>query len=195
MDGGWINGIRPKSTIRGRGFDVAGPARSEQNASIMSRPVRALSIALALAGASALAIAVEVGRWWSEGDISIGPVSGWRCFGGAPCSRTDLGWVGGSDTWVRFGTATYAAGLVAAATLVILAAALASKRTGRLAARVVVAATLTAVVAGSVFIGAFPGLAGMHVDHGVWLYGGGVALAAVAAAVVLRAARRAEVAA
>ena len=77
----------------------------------------------------------------------------------------------------------------------ILAAALASRRTGRLAARVVVAATLTAVVTGAAFIVGFPGMAGMHVDHGVWLYAGGVALAAVTAVVVLRAARRAEAAA
>jgi len=158
----------------------------------MSRPFRALSIALALAGASALAIAVEVGRWWSGDGFSIGPVSGWRCFGGAPCSRTDLGWVGGSGTWVRSGTATYAAGLVGAACLVILAAAVASGRTGRLAAKVVIAAAATAAVAGGVFIGAFPGMAGMGVDHGIWLYGGGVAVAAVVAVLVLRAARRAE---
>jgi hypothetical protein len=131
----------------------------------MSRRYRILAIALALLGASALAMSVE----------------------GA---QTGFEWLGGGGSWVRFGAAAYAAGLIAALVLVALAASLAAKRTGRLAARVAIVAAGTAVAAGGVFIYVFPPLPGMVIDRGVWLYVGGVVLAAAAGLVALRGARR-----
>ncbi len=74
--------------------------------------------------------------------------------------------------------------------LVTLGASLASGRTGRLAARVVIVAAATAVAAGGLFIYTFPPLPGMVIDRGIWLYAGGIALAAGAALVALRGARR-----
>ncbi|MCE9580821.1 MAG: hypothetical protein K8W52_47345 [Deltaproteobacteria bacterium] len=155
----------------------------------MPRTFRILSIALALLGASAFAMAVEGGHWWTLDEVSVGPVSTMQCFGGT-CAQTGFDWIGPPGSWVRWGAAAYAAGLVAALVLVTLAASLASKRNGRLAARVSVIAAGTAVAAGGLFIYTFPSLPGMVMDRGIWLYGGGVALAAAAALVALRGARR-----
>jgi hypothetical protein len=151
----------------------------------MSRTVRVL----ALAAACALAISVEGGHWWSTDEASIGPAAGAQCFGGN-CEPTSLDWVGGSAGWIRWGAATHAAGMVGALVLVILAATLASRRRGRLPAKMTIAAALAAVGAGAAFVGTFPGFPGtlgMRTDRGMWLYFGGVVVAAAAAALVLRA--------
>jgi hypothetical protein len=145
--------------------------------------MRAVAVGLALIGACALAIAVEGGRWWSMPDVSVGPAWSSHCFGG-PCESMD--WVGGDGSWFRFSVASWAAGLIGAACLVGLASALASKRSGRLLAKMVIAAALAAIVAGAAFVMTFPHVPGMGVDRGVILYFGGVLLALAAAAATLR---------
>src|SRR6185295_3752952 len=101
-------------------------ARSaDQNAPIMTALRRWLLVAVALVGASGFALSVQGGRWWSIGDVSIGPLGARSPFGGLG----GFSWAGGSARWERFGTATFAAGLIAMFVLVIVAGALAARRT------------------------------------------------------------------
>ena len=121
----------------------------------MSTPRRFLLVFLGLISASLAAISVEGGHWWAIDNVSIGPISSAHCFGG-DCQTTSLTWVDGSLNWLRLGTATFAAGLITTVVLVILAASLAAKRAGRLAAGMSLIALLTATLAGVGFILRFP---------------------------------------
>ena len=163
-------------------------ARSgDQNAPIMTRMHRWLLVAIALVGAAAFALSVQGGRWWSIGDVSIGPLGAHSPFGGLG----GLSWAGGSARWERFGSATFAAGLIAMFALIVVAGALAAGRTPRLAAKTAVVAIATAALVGTAFVVARPdnGLP-FALDRGVALFAGAVIAGAVAAAGVLRAARR-----
>lgn len=160
---------------------------------LMSPRIRWISVALALIGACSLALAVQGGRWWSMGDaVTIGPGGTTACFDG-DCRGVGLEWIGGTELWRRAGIATLAAALIAALTLVALAGSLAARRAGRLAASTALVATLTAAVAGVVFVTTFPDVESMggpsdapRLGHGVALYGLGVLIAAAATVVVLR---------
>jgi len=143
-----------------------------------------VAIVAALAGAAGLALAVEGGRWWMIGDVGVGPIGTQRCFGG-DCQPGGLRWAGGSDLWERAGVATYTAGLVAALVLVILAGAVAAGRTARLPAVVSVVAIATAAGAGALFVTTRPELPDGEVARGIWLFGGALIAAAVAAAATL----------
>ncbi len=167
----------------------------------MSAPVvkassRIATVILALGAASAFAIAGAGLPWWSMSDVSIGPTYSMRCFGG-DCERIALDWVG-DPSWSRFGVATWAAGLIAAACAIVLAAAVASRRTGRLAAKVTIMSASCATAAGGAFVGTFPGdggmTTGMRHDLGGYLYFAGVLLAVIAAMVALRSSRAARAA-
>lgn len=131
-------------------------------------------------------MAVHGGRWWTIGEIGVGPVSTQRCFDGV-CESGSLAWASGSEVWERSGTATWAAGLVASLVLVALAGALAARRAGRMAAGVVVIASFTAIVAGGVFISQRPPVDGIETARGVWLYSAGIVLALAAAIATMRA--------
>jgi len=156
---------------------------------IVTRIVRIIIVLLALGAASSLAVAVEGTRWWSRPEVSIGPASSSQCFGGE-CQRASLDWVPDVDgTWIRIGVATWGAGLVSAACAIGLAAALASKRGGRLLARMMIAAALAAAIVGVLFIAKFPGVPGMSLDAGALLYFGGVIVAALLAITTLRLSR------
>jgi hypothetical protein len=159
----------------------------------MSSGGRIATVVLALGAASALAIAGVGLPWWSMTDVSIGPTYSARCFGG-DCERIALDWVG-DPSWSRFGVATWGAGLIAAACAVVLAASVASRRTGRLAAKMSITSAMCATGAGAAFVGTFPGdsgmTSGMRHDLGGYLYFAGVLLAVVAAVVALRSARAA----
>ena len=155
---------------------------------------RIATVVLALGAASALAIAGAGLPWWSMTDVAIGPTYSARCFGG-DCERISLDWVG-DPSWSRFGVATWGAGLIAAACAVVLAAAVASRRTGRLAAKVSIMSAVCATAAGGAFVGTFPGdggmTNGMRHDLGGYLYFAGVVLAVTAAVLALRGARAAR---
>jgi hypothetical protein len=110
-----------------------------------------------------------------------------QCFGG-DCQRASLDWVG-SGAWERFGVAAWGAGLIAAFCLVGLAGAIASKRRGALVAKMVIAAAFAATGAGAAFVGTFPGVPGMSMSFGVYLYFGAVLVAVASAIVTLRGAR------
>lgn len=147
---------------------------------------RLTTIALSILGAAGFSLAVVGGRWWQIGEVGVGPVSTQRCFGGA-CESGTLAWAGGSELWERAGTATWAAGMIASLVLVALAGALAAGRTGRLAAAVALIATMTAIVAGGVFVSQRPSMEGMHVARGTWFFGLGIVWAIGAVISTLRA--------
>ena len=89
------------------------------------------------------------------------------------------------------GTATYAAGIIAAAVLVILAASLAAKRAGRLAAGMSLIALLTATVTGAGFVLRFPGGANMPgsaavMSRGILFFAISVVAGLSVSAIVLR---------
>ena len=143
-------------------------------------------VALALVAASAFAVSVQAGRWWSIGDVEIGPFGSRSPFGGAG----DLSWAGGSARWERFGVATWAGGLIAMFVLVVLAGAVAAHRVPRLAAKTALVAIATATLAGSAFLATRPvnGLP-FSVDRGVVLFAAAIVAGVAGAVGVLRAAR------
>lgn len=156
----------------------------EQNA----RPVKSrwLVVALALAAAVALAMCVQGTRWWSVEDIGVGPFGSTNCFGGT-CKRVGLTWLGGSERWARTGMGAGAACLISTFVLVIVAAAAASRRIPRLAARTALVSLATAAVTGGLFIAQFPGGTKAAVDRGVYLFVAGLVVGVIAAVAVLRA--------
>lgn len=145
---------------------------------------RWLLVAAALVSASCFALSVQGGRWWSIGDVSLGPLGARSPFGGLG----GFAWAGGSARWERFGSATVAAGLIAMFVMIIVAGALAARRVPRLAAKTAVVAIATAALVGTAFIVARPdnGLP-FTVDRGIALFAGAVIIGAITAAGVLRA--------
>ena len=121
-------------------------------------------------------------------DVTIGPTHSTSCFQGRACMKGGLAWVDGSDLWIRAGVATYAAGLLLAAVCVLLGAAIASGRIGRLPAKLSIVAAITAVGATAAFVATFPALTGASMGRGLVLMGAGVAAAIAAAVLTLRAA-------
>jgi hypothetical protein len=144
-------------------------------------------VALALASASAFALSVQAGRWWSIGDVEIGPSGSRSPFGGPG----DLSWAGGSARWERFGVATWAGGLIAMFVLVVLAGAVAANRIPRLAAKTALVAIATAGLAGIAFIATRPdnGLP-FVMDRGVVLFAAAAFAGVVVGVGVLRASPR-----
>jgi hypothetical protein len=129
---------------------------------------------------------VQGGRWWSIGDVTIGPFGGHSPFAGAG----DLSWAGGSARWERFAAATGAGAMIAMLVLVVLAAAVAARRVPRLAARTALVAIATAGLAAIGFVAARPddGLP-FALDRGVAWFALAVVTGAIAAVCVLRAPR------
>ena len=152
----------------------------------MAASKRWILVAESLVAAVGFALSVQGGRWWSIGDIAIGPLGARSPFGGLG----GFSWAGGSARWERFGYAAFAAGLIAMFVLIAVAGALAAGRVPRLAARTAVVAIATAALVGTAFVVARPdnGLP-FALDRGAWLFAGAVVVGAVAAAGVLRSPR------
>ena len=167
-----------------------GVACAHQLVSVRAVNARWLFVLLALAAACAFAFSVQLGCWWSIGDVEIGPFGSKHCFGDGDCKVAGLGWIGASDRWMRLGMATWAGGLVSALMLVIMAARLASNRVPKLVAKSVLVALATASLAGTVFVATFPGVKGASLDRGAWLFAGAVIVALFAAIGVLRSSAR-----
>jgi hypothetical protein len=158
--------------------------RSEPSApKIRALKDRWLVVALALVAASAFALSVQAGRWWSIGDVEIGPFGSRSPFGGTG----SLSWAGGSARWERFGVATGAGGLIAMLVLVVVAGAVAAHRVPRLAARTALVAIATATLAAIGFIAARPdnGLP-FATGRGAILFAVAVVVGAIAAVRVVR---------
>ena len=152
----------------------------------MKSKARWIFVVLALGAACAFAFSVQLGRWWSIGDVEIGPTGSRHCFGAGDCKLAGLAWVGGGDRWMRLGMSTWAGGLGATLMLVIMAARLAANRVPKLVAKSVLVAIATASLVGTAFVATFPGITGATLDRGAWLFVAGVALALAAAIGVLR---------
>lgn len=154
----------------------------------MPTRTRILVAALAIVAAAAFALGVQDGHWWSIGEVTIGPFGSHHCFGGA-CRATGLAWIGASDLWMRAAVATGAAGLLAAALLVMLGAAAAAGRFPTLLARMGGVAIVTATLVGAYFLAGFHGVDGAHAapGRGIVLYFGAIPLGLGAAVMVLRA--------
>lgn len=137
----------------------------------------------ALAAASGFALSVQGGRWWSIGDVAVGPLGAKSPFGGLG----GLSWAGGGARWERLGTATWAAGAIAMFVLIVVAGAVAAHRTPRLAAKTALVAIATAALAAAGFVAARPdqGLP-FELGRGVVLFGAAVITGALAAIGVLR---------
>ena len=126
------------------------------------------------------------GRWWSINDVAIGPFGSTHCFGGG-CKRAGLGWIGGSERWMRMGMATWAGGVLTMLTLLGVAGGVAANRVPRLAAKMALVAVATTLVAGILFIAQYPGIEGATIGRGVWLFFVGTITGLGAALAVVRA--------
>lgn len=148
---------------------------------------RWIIVALAISAAFAFALSVQGGRWWSiANNVEIGPFNSHSCVSGE-CRATSLGWIGGTDRWMRTGIGAWAAGILSMLLLLANAAAVASKRLPRLLAKTALVAIGTAAVTGGLFVAQFPGLQGAAVDRGLWLFAAAVVLGAAAMVQMLRA--------
>jgi hypothetical protein len=143
---------------------------------------RWIVVALALAAASAFAVSVQAGRWWTIGDVELGPFGTHSAFGGAG----DLAWTGGSARWQRFGVATGAGGLIAMLMLIVLAGAVAARRVPRLAARTALVAIATASLAAIGFVATRSDELPLALARGAGLFVAAVVLGALAALGVMR---------
>jgi hypothetical protein len=144
---------------------------------------RWLIVVLALVAASAFALSVQGRRWWSIGDVTVGPFGAHSPFGGAG----DLSWTGGSVRWERFAIATGAGGLIAMFVLVMLGAGVAARRVPLLVAKTALAAIVTAGVAAIGFVVARPAELPFRIDRGIALFVVAVVTGVIAAVSVLRA--------
>jgi hypothetical protein len=152
----------------------------------VSSPARWLSILLALAAGIAFALSVQGGQWWDIDGSTVGPFGARLCHD-ADCRSGGLASLGG-DRWMRFGMATWAAGLIALLVLVVMAAAIAARRVPKLVARTVLVSVVTGAIAGVAFVATFPGerFPSAAIAHGAYLFAVAVVLAAAAAITVLR---------
>jgi hypothetical protein len=149
------------------------------------RAMRWLCTLFGLVGAGAFALSVQVGAWWTvPGVLKIGPRM--QCFDAGECIPTGMSWVKGSAQWERLGVATWAAGLVGALVLVILAATIAAGRVPKLVAKMAIVAMLTALVASTAFVAKFPGVTGGELGNGALLYIAAIVLGATTAVTTVR---------
>src|SRR5438094_5352 len=122
---------------------------------------RWIIVALAVIAAAACALSVQGQQWWTlareTSVIEIGPAGAQKCFAG-DCEPLGLGWIGAGERWMRLGIATWAGGMIAMLALLALAATVAAKRRPVLLAKVALVALATVTLAGTLFVGLFPGL-------------------------------------
>lgn len=140
---------------------------------------RLVIVTLAIAAATLFLLSVQGGRWWSLGGVHVGPFGAQHCFGG-DCRATGLGWLGDAR-WLRIGTATWAAGLIATASLLAFAAGVASKREARLLSKLAAVSVATAAVAGGSFFMLAPTISTTDIrvfERGIFLFVGAVVLGA-----------------
>lgn len=139
---------------------------------------------LALVGASLFALSVQAGHWWSVETFDLGPFGSRQCANG---ECRPLGLAGIADArWVRFGMATWAAGMIAMLVLLVVAGAVAAGRAPRMLAKMGLVAVATALAVAAGFIALRPELPGLHVDRGLYMFAGAVVSGAAAALLVLR---------
>lgn len=146
---------------------------------------RWITVVALLIAAFAFAMSVWGGRWWSIDDVAIGPYGSTHCFG-ADCKHAGLGWIGGTERWMRTGMATWAGGVLSMIALLGVAGAIAARRVPRLAAKMTLVAISTTLLTGVAFIVQFPGVAGATIDRGMWMFVVGVISGLAATLMALR---------
>ena len=154
----------------------------------MQARTRWIAVALALAAAFAFLLSVQAIGWWTVGEVSFGPFGGHDCFGGE-CRTSGLSWLGGDDLWMRSAVATRVAGYYSAFAAILLAGAVAARRTPRLVAWMLVVSLTTGAAVGGYFVARCPDVDGRVLAAGLPLYAGAIALAGAAAGLVIRAKR------
>jgi hypothetical protein len=142
-------------------------------------------VALLLAIASGFIIAVQALPWWNIGAATLSPIKSRNCFGGE-CRVSDLRWTTGTESWIRMGVATYAAGMIAAVVAIMCAAGIAAKRLPTLLAKMLIVAGITCAVTAGIFVVGLPTLAETSIASGTVVFAVSVALIAVAAFRILR---------
>lgn len=150
-------------------------------------PTRWPTILLALLATTAFAWSVQGGRWWVIDIAELGPF-GARVCNDSGCTSGELASFGGGPQWMRFGMATWGAGLIAGFVLLVMAARVAARNVPRLAARTVVVSLATAAIVGGLFVAKFPDdrLPPADLARGALLYAIAIVLGALAAVSVLR---------
>lgn len=143
---------------------------------------RWLTILLALGSAAAFAMSVQGGRWWTIGEAEVGPFGAKRCFDGE-CVPAGLAWLGVDERWIRIGMATWAAGLIAAFVLVVMAGGVAAKRIPRLAAKTALVSIGTATLVGGILFAQFPRdtFQDTEIGRGAWLFLAAIVIGTAAA--------------
>jgi hypothetical protein len=144
---------------------------------------RWIIVALALVAAAAFALSVQSGRWWSVGEIRIGPFGSRACFE----DQCREAFVGGTARWLRMGIAAGASGLLSMFVLTMVAAGVASKRIPKLAAKSALTSVLTSLAVGALFIVQRPSIPGVVIERGFYLFAVAVVTGLVAILLVLRA--------
>ena len=152
------------------------------------RPLLRWSIvALALVAGASFMLSVVAGGWWSVGGIEIGPHGSRHCYGGA--EHCGLNWVNAGEQWQRYGTGTWAAGLMASFGLIVIAACAAAKKFPKVIAKLTLVAIATSLVVGILFFTGFPSMAGAAIGRGLLLFGIGISFGVAASITALRAQR------
>jgi hypothetical protein len=153
---------------------------------------RWVTLVCALVASAAFALSVQGGKWWSVGGVAIGPLGSRHCFGGE-CRSSGLGWIGGTDRWVRTGVGAWAAALLAMLLLLMVAAAVAAGRVPKLVAKSALVAIGTAAITGTLFVVQFPDAdVDVHMDRGLLLFVVGIVAGVAAGVLVLRAVKPAD---
>jgi hypothetical protein len=149
---------------------------------------RWITVGIALCAAFAFALSVQ-SAWWTMSSVTVGPFGTRNCPGGADeCGFT---WLGTNhDLFMRAAVATRAGGYIAMFIYIMIAGAVAAKRTPALLSKSGIVAILTATVAAVTFFVKFPGaFAEPSLGAGPVLFAVGVISAAAASVRVLRAQR------
>ena len=149
---------------------------------------RWIIVGIALLAAFAFALSVQT-AWWSMSGVTLGPFGTRNCPGGA--SECGFTWLGTNhDLFMRAAVATRAGGYIAMFIYIMVAGAIAAKRTPALLAKAGIVAILTATAAAVTFFVKFPGAFGEpSLGAGPVIFAVAVISAAAASVLVLRAQR------
>ena len=149
-------------------------------------PKRWIIVAISLLSACCFALSVWAGMLWSVGQFDIGPLGIHHCSGGE-CTNQGLAWANGSERWLRTANGVAAAGVIAMLAQLIVAGALAAGRVPKLASRGCIAAVVTAIAVGVLFVAGAPAMQHASPDRGMYLYFAACVIGFVAPILTLRA--------
>ena len=154
----------------------------------METRARWITVGLALLAASGFAMSVQT-AWWAMSSVLIGPFGTRNCPGGA--DSCGFSWLGAeNDLFMRSAVATKAGGYIAMFIYIMIAGAVAAKRTPALLSKAGIVAIFTATVAAVTFFVYFPGSFGEPtLGPGPFMFAAGIVAGVTASVLVLRAQR------